>query len=395
MTDVTSPPERPAGAAPLRVVTVTHFFPAHGGGLEKVAEKLVDGMAARGFRICWFSSGTDPAPRAESPGVHCVAVPTSNLVERLTQLPYPLWSPGVLPRLWRAIGEADIVHVHEHLYYPSIVAIAMARMRRRPVVITQHMGALGLGSRAFTVLYETGARLLGALLFPLAARTVFISRNVLEFFGRDRSTRAQMIFNGVDAHRFVPVAAQERAAIRAELGLPSAGRIVLFVGRFVRKKGLHRVMALAQRFPDVTWVLVGSGPERPEDQLPNVVVAGRVEHDRLPRYYQAADLLILPSSGEGMPLVVQEALCCGAGVLSTQEVASACPDVADLIRAHPVPQAHDDPAAWEGALRAALDDEAYLGARAQRAERAHALWSWEHCVTQYDEVFHQLVAEAS
>ncbi|MGV3571588.1 MAG: glycosyltransferase family 4 protein [Ramlibacter sp.] len=379
----------------LRVVTVTHFFPAHGGGLEKVAEKLVEGMAARGHRVCWFSSATDPGPALAGAGVEIVAVPTTNLVERLTQLPYPLWSPASLPRLWREIGRAQVVHVHEHLYASSIAAILIARLRGRPVVITQHMGAMGLGSRAFTLAYEAGARLLGALLFPLAARTVFISRNVLQFFGRERSPRARLIFNGVDTHRFTPVSGEERDAVRAGLGLPPDRRVVLFVGRFVRKKGLHRVIALAERFPQVQWVLVGSGPEQPTDAPPNVLVAGRVEHDRLPLYYRAADLLILPSSGEGMPLVVQEALCCGAGILSTDEVASACPEAADLIRACPVPRAQDDLAGWEAALRATLADGAYLEARAGRSARAHKLWSWERCVAQYDAVFHQLVAEAS
>ncbi|QJW85633.1 glycosyltransferase family 4 protein [Ramlibacter terrae] len=351
-------------------------------------------MLARGFRICWFSSATDPVPRRDGAALELVAVKTSNIVERLTQLPYPLWTPAALPRLWREIGRAQIVHVHEHLYGSSIVAILLAKLRRRPVVVTQHMGALGLGSRAFTAVYECGARLLGTLLFPPVARTVFISRNVLEFFGRERSPRAQLIFNGVDVHRFTPVADGERASIRAALGLPPGAPVVLFVGRFVRKKGLHRVLALAQRFPHVQWVLVGSGPEQPQQPPANVHVAGRVEHDRLPQYYRAADLLILPSSGEGMPLVVQEALCCGAGILSTDEVASACPEAADLIRSHPVPRAGDDRP--DGTRRCALRSRTAATGGACRTRGAGAcLVVPERCVAQYDDVFHQLVAEAS
>jgi glycosyltransferase involved in cell wall biosynthesis len=92
----------------------------------------------------------------------------------------------------------------------------------------------------------------------------------------------------------------------------------------VKKKGLQIIEALAERSPDVLWILVGSGPEAPSRDRPNVRVVGRVEHEHLPCFYQAADVLMLPSAGEGFPLVVQEALCCGAGVLSTDEVASAC-----------------------------------------------------------------------
>lgn len=377
--------------APVRLVTVTHFFPGHGGGLEKVALEVIQGLATRGFHVSWFSSDTDPAPEGMGANVAAFSVATSNLIEQITQLPYPLWSPTGLMRLWREIGKAEAVHVHEHLYFPSIVAIAMARLRGRPLVITQHMGALHLGGPVSTALYETGARMLGRLLFPLATRTVFISANVRRFFGREASPRAPLIYNGVDVHAFGGASDSERAAIRERLGLDVGVPVVLFVGRLVRKKGVHRVLALAARFPDVRWILVGSGPETPESPPPNVLVAGRVEHDSLPDYYRIADLLILPSSGEGMPLVVQEALCCGAGVLSTEEVASACPEAADMIRTQPVPRGREGVEGWENALRAALADRAYLQARSQRARKARALWGWDHCVAQYCGLFREIL----
>jgi glycosyltransferase involved in cell wall biosynthesis len=136
--------------------------------------------------------------------------------------------------------------------------------------------------------------------------------------------RSHLIFNGIDTQRFTAVSSAEQPAVRTQLGLPHDRHIVLFVGRFVKKKGLQIIEALAERSPDVLWILVGSGPEAPSRDRPNVRVVGRVEHEHLPCFYQAADVLMLPSAGEGFPLVVQEALCCGAGVLSTDEGASAC-----------------------------------------------------------------------
>src|SRR5690348_6607323 len=126
-----------------RLLTVTHFFPAHGGGVELVAGHLVELFASQGVAVEWFSSDTDPPPRA-APNQVAVAVPTLNMVERLTQLPYPLWLPTAWPSLWRAIGRAEIVHVHELLYCGSLLAVLMSRLRRRPVIITQHTGFIGL-----------------------------------------------------------------------------------------------------------------------------------------------------------------------------------------------------------------------------------------------------------
>lgn len=375
---------------PLRLVTITHCFPAHGGGVERVAGRLVEEFAARGVRIEWLSSDTEQPPRS---ALNCVATPlaTFNFVERLTQLPYPIWKPCAISRLWKAIGTAHVVHIHEHLYVGSIMATVIARLRDRPVVITQHMGALGLGNRLLTALYAAGARLLGALLFPAAARSIFVSANVCRFFNRQSDQRSRLLFNGIDVKQFTAVPSDARRLLRIQLGMPFDRRVVLFVGRFVRKKGLRILEALTQKFPEVLWVCVGSGPEDPAKwQHVNVRVVGRVEHDRLAAYYQASDLLLLPSYGEGFPLVVQEALACGLAVLSTEEVATACPAAQHMIRSLPTPRGRVAIGAWEEGIRATLHDDRYLEARASRSEQARRLWSWERCAAGYLEVFDEV-----
>ncbi len=375
----------------LALVTVTHIYPSHGGGLERVAGRLVQEFVRAGARVCWFSSDTDPPP-PDVPGTAMhVSVSTANFVYRLTQLPYPLWSPIALPRLWRAIGAANIIHVHEHLYHCSIIAIVMARLRGRPVVVTQHMGALALRSRILTGAYEAGARLFGWLIFPLATRTVFISANVRRFFGKDQDPKSRLIFNGVDTGLFTLGTPGERLSEREMLQIPATTKAVLFVGRLVKKKGLHIIEQLARRFTQVLWMIVGAGPEDPSRwNQANVRVYGRVSHEQLAGYYRAADLLLLPSSGEGFPLVVQEALCCGTAVLSTAEVATACPAAAAMIRTGPPPRRDADIDAWAKVLEEALSDSVDLDARQARSQAARALWSWEDCARRYLSLFAEI-----
>jgi glycosyltransferase involved in cell wall biosynthesis len=374
----------------LKLVTVTHYFPAHGGGVERVADKLVDQFAARGITVQWFSSNLDPPPQPATNRV-AIALPATQIVERLTQLPYPLWSPVAIPTLWRAIGAADVVHIHEHLYPGSMLAIVIARLRRKPVVLTQHTGSQGLGNPALNALYECAVKLLGWLLFPGVARPVFVSSNVQKFFSRQSDTRSRLIFNGVDMRRFTAAPQGRSVQLRSSLGLPSDRRIVLYVGRFTRKKGLRIVKTLAQRLPDVLWLCIGSGPENPGAWgCANVIAPGTMDQERLTAFYQAADLLLLPSFSEGFPLVVQEALACGLGVLSTEQVANACPPARDLIRAQPTPVSDADVAGWEAGVRATLQDETYLNARLQRSAAAHDLWSWERCVRQYTQLFEEV-----
>jgi phosphatidylinositol alpha-1,6-mannosyltransferase len=371
----------------LRLLTITNYFPAHGGGIERVAERLIDEFGKRQLVVEWISSDTDPPP--QSTGNRAVVpVRTFNVVERCTQLPYPIWSISALRPLWRAIGRSDVVHVHEHLYFGSILGVCMARLRGRPVVVTQHMGALGLQSRPLTAIYETAARIVGRVIFCLATRIVFISANVRSFFSRDSCAKTSLIFNGIESGIFEVPSEALRQELRARLGVSPERQVVLFVGRFVRKKGLRILESLAGRFPEVLWIFAGSGPEDPATwRRDNVLVLGKLDHSRLAGIYQAADLLILPSSGEGFPLVVQEALSCGLGVLSTDEVGNACPAAADMIRMHPTPRLEADVDGWETALRQTLQDRSYLAGRFERARRAHQLWSWERCAAEYLHLF--------
>jgi glycosyltransferase involved in cell wall biosynthesis len=119
--------------------------------------------------------------------------------------------------------------------------------------------------------------------------------------------------------------------VRTELGLPTDRPVLLFVGRFINRKGLPLLQEMARTNPLHEWVFVGRGPIRPADWgLANVRCPGSVPHRRLADYYRAADLLVLPSVVEGFPLVVQEAMACGTPVLVTREIVEGCPMVGEV-----------------------------------------------------------------
>ena len=368
------------------IAVVTHFFPAHGGGIELVAARLVDEYLAFGFTVAWFASATDAPPPAK-PGLSTYPIRASNIVERITQLPYPLWTPMAIPVLWRAIGRARAVHVHEHLYVGSLLALLIGRVRGKRIVLTQHMGSLRLSSRLATTLYTLGAKTLAWPAMRIASHVALVSANVSRFFfgGTDApAARRSLVFNGLDNATFAFADEHRRRESRARLGLGPDEPVAIFAGRFVRKKGLHFLRQLAARTHDVKWLFAGWGPDDPALwHLANVVCLGRLSQADLALALAAADVLVLPSSGEGFPLVVQEALACGTAVLSTDEVRNACPAASGMIESVACSGGDADLAGWDTALRASLACGADETARLQRAARAAALWSWHACALLY------------
>jgi glycosyltransferase involved in cell wall biosynthesis len=306
----------------LKVLLVTHFYPSHGGGIERVAEQLARRLtSAHDTTITWCASNTDSPP--DDASFRFEPMSALNIVERVTGFPYPLWAPSSLFRLARLVREVDAVHVHDGIYVGSLVAAAIARRYRKRLVVTQHIGAVPL---------RAPLRWLLALANQVAARLVlgsadavgFISPAVRRYFAELAGDRRSFhyVANGVDLDVFSPVS-EAPSELRRRLGFDGDRPLLLFVGRFVPKKRLPVLRDMAAARPDWQWCVIGDGPEQPVAwELPNVSVRKSMLQKELADYYRAADLLVLPSEGEGFPLVVQEAMACGLPSCITPDVAA-------------------------------------------------------------------------
>jgi len=169
--------------------------------------------------------------------------------------------------------------------------------------------------------------------------------------------RYTVVRNGVDLDRFSPADDRARAAARQQAGVDRAVPLAVCVGRLTRQKGQDVLLSawrlVRQRCPHAELVLVGDGdlvPVLRSAEVPGVRFAGAVTDVR--PWLAAADLVVLPSRWEGLPLTALEALATGRPV-----VASAVPGLVEVVAPEVgalVPP--DDPAALAGALALRLHD---------------------------------------
>jgi glycosyltransferase involved in cell wall biosynthesis/putative flippase GtrA len=374
----------------LSILQVSAFYPAHGGGIEVVAGHLAESLASAGVQVRWMAGGDRAeAPKSTHPHLVIEQASSVDFLEKRLGLPMPVWGLSSLGALWRGVAAAQVVHVHDYLYFPSLVAICFAGMRGRPVVLTQHIGQIPLNSRlARTVLWVLN-RSLGWLILCCVSQVVFVGQPVQAYFtSRGWFRRLPLLIpNGVDHRCYTAVT--QRLSTDARLRL-------LFVGRFVEKKGLT-LMRHCMDIVGCQWTFIGWGPLSPRlwaDPLPeHVQVLEGLRGDAVVLHYQQADVLVLPSCGEGFPLVVQEALACGTPVLVSCEVGEAFP-VTDDACVHQVELRCSDPvAALRQAIETLVNDREQLIAARSAAASLSRQWSWEACVQAYSRVYRDLLGQ--
>ncbi len=302
----------------------------------------------------WSSAGALAlVPRRETIDGIEVSHPRTLFVPRLAHSTWgPLYAASIAPALLRFRRKIDVV-LGSWAYPDGFAAVIAAQLLGVPCVVKLH------GSDINVITKLAGPRRLSAWALPRAACVVAVSRALADevvALGVPRE-RVTIVMNGVDSELFHP---RDRAAARAELGLP-AGPLVVYVGNLKEVKGVVDLPPawahVVRDLPDATLAIVGDGPLRGAIEAAVAPLGDRVRLvgaqplAAIPTWMAAADVLVLPSHNEGTPNVVLEALSCGRRVVAT--AVGGIPDLltSELLGALVPPR---DPAALGAALVRAL-----------------------------------------
>lgn len=326
------------------------------GGAERVVADLVRHGAEQGWDSLVLSSGGVRADELAADGFALVTMP----VVRRRPLAL-LRGAGRVARVIRR-ERPDVVLAHNVLI--GLVAwLAAHTVRRRPALVTVFHGVAAAD-------YPGAARLLSRTADVVVAVSGAVADR-LRAAGLSR-TRVAVLGNAVP----VPPT-PDRAAARRRLDLPADAPVVLCVARMVEQKR-HDVLLQAWRSmpADAVLLLAGDGPLRAQVDTaagPGVRVLGA--RDDVPDLLAAADVTVLTSDWEGLPMVVLESMAAGRPMVATDvdgvrsALAPAGGDPAGLL------VSPGDPAAVAAALARLLDDPALrdrLGAAGRsRVARDH------------------------
>ena len=302
------------------------------------------------YLLCTFSYAT-PKSREFLDELHRLGLPTASIRQRSVYDPTPIYELYHIARR----GRFNIIQSHG--YKSHFVALIASRMLRLPWIAFAH----GWTSEDRKVaVYHA----LDKIMLRFAECVIAVSPPLFDLFSRIRGTTrcTQLILNAVDSDLIRGV--EGGGVVRGRHCIDDRQFLLGCFGRLSSEKGqdilLEALHVVHKAHPHTTLLLLGDGPERKtlQRRSEQLGLGDRIcfqpHTSSIRDYYEAIDLLIVPSRSEGLPNVVLEGLSLGVPVVATN--VGAIPEVlSHRETGWVVPP--DSPTALAQAIQEALGDK--------------------------------------
>lgn len=381
------------------MVSGAYFPELSGGGLQCCA--LVRALRTR-VRFVVLTTTSDPSlpllDEVEGVTVHRVPVDPRRAISKLMAAIRMVWL------FLRISHSLQVVHLHG-FSQKSLLLILLARLSGKRLIQTMHTAGhddpQAVRARGFVPFH----------LYAAVDRFVSVSPHFATLYRESTLPHARLreIPNGIDIGRFQPPGPGERERVRRELGLPEDLFLILFVGFFSREKRPHLLfdawVRVRAHCPASGLLFVGATDSPYYEVDRSLVKHIRSEATALgaektvffiertheiERCYRAANLFVMPSTREGLPIALLEAMASGLPCLATR-----LPGVTDTIIDHGqngLLFPPDDLGVLAGHLTALLADDGRAHALGQKArETVTARYTMEQVASQYLEEYEKVV----
>lgn len=228
---------------------------------------------------------------------------------------------------WEMRGH-DLVSAHDRIV--GHAAVFASKKLHIPCFITWHGASIYTDPPRDPMIKDLTIKLLHE-----ATCNFFVSQGLLDKAHAELTTGfpAEILLNGA-SEQFRQYDESTRAAMRQKYGVNDGKKVVAFVGRFEPVKNVTLLPDIYKEIEvkygkELTFWAIGDGVQLDETRqlMANKGVrchfTGKVPPEEIPDLLNCVDLLVLPSSLEGLPLVVIEALSCGAHVVATNVIGTA------------------------------------------------------------------------
>lgn len=282
-------------------------------------------------------------------------------------------------------SEYDILHCHSHLFFTSLFAIIISKIKNKPCVITVH-GVKAKRNQFTNIMQEIWLEIFSRLIFNLVNKIICLTtadaEEIKKYGAKDE--KITIIPNGINTNLF-------------SLSLSHKDSI-LWVGRFVEEKGLKYLIEameyVIKDFPNKRVILIGDGPLR--SQIKELVISKKIDHffefkektsqKEIATAMKECELFVLPSLKEGFPKSILEAMSCGKPIIVTKQLKEIVGDLGFIVTPASVQE-------LKNAINEILShpiEAKNLGLKSRKLVEQQ--WSWDVVSKQIEKIYFDLLS---
>ena len=264
------------------------------GGIETYVREVSKELIKRGH-IVNIIVNNNKKSSLEGANIYSVSCIQNRYLTKITMLPLVIWKAKKI--------KTDIYHAND------IVGGFGASIFLKPTLYTSH--GIGYKGQNWHPLVKIFLFVMQKTILKLASKIITVDFRTQEFIEKTINQTIPVIPNGVDIEIY-----NKRYPFPSEF---KKGKVnVIFIGRLIASKGAY---FLAKNFSgiDAQLTIIGEGPE--EDKIKkisnkNVRYIGFRDYKHIPMYIKNADIFVLPSEYEGLPIALLEAMAGGLACIS-------------------------------------------------------------------------------
>ena len=319
------------------------------GGMNVYVLELCKQLAAKGFVIDIFTRSQDKNNKevvsvAKNLRVIHIVAGSEEKIEKKKLINY---IPEFTGNLFFFINKNGLSYnlIYSHYYLSGLIGLPFKEKYNIPLFVTFHTLALmkNLVARSEQEREDVSRIKAELLLVKKADKVIATSASDAEYLATLYSCLKSKIFiltPGIDLKLFKP---SDKSIAKQAVGIRESQKLILFVGRIEPLKGidvlLYGIKVLKENSPQIhlsLWIIGGvvdgDSENWPEElkrlnQLKkllnissSVKFVGRKHQAELPNYYNASEVVILPSHYESFGITALEAMACGKPVVATDTV---------------------------------------------------------------------------
>ena len=304
----------------MRILTVIYEFPPIGGGGGQAAYDICKGLAARGHDVTVLTAHMQGLPFQETvDGIRVIRI--SSLRTESFRATFTTMLAFVLAGLWAGLRLIYLYRpaiIHTHFAVPSgALAWALSILTGIPYILTAHLGDVPDAVPEKTGNWFRWLKPFTKPIWRCAKKVIAVSEFTRQLALKHYSVDIQVIPNGADVLHLVP----------AEIELNEPPHLV-FAGRFVPQKNPITIVKILAQLKDLNWTcsMLGDGPMladikqeiTKQGMSERFILPGWITPEEVLHQFSKSDILFMPSSSEGLPVVGVQALAKGLAIVASR-----------------------------------------------------------------------------